>query len=232
MSKSPNPDVIRGALAKLDPEDDDHWTTQGLPTIRAVMDAIGPAFDRPTREGITDADPEFTRDIARQRATDELESLLGASGEEPHTEGPTEPVEKTYERVIDRPIKEIVESEDLVVKALGEVEAELHEARTEIKRIEAFIAQRSQVAAHLDRVREAYQKRREVNGGQAVEYKRIVGASRERKMRRRQQVGKALAGLDLSEIADDLDPRARIDKVLQNRPDPKFQRKPVPLQET
>lgn len=71
-------DDIKAALAKLDPANDEHWTTDGLPRLDAVEAMVGSAV---SRKDITNAAPEFTRGVA-QSVVDE------ARDEE--TAGPTD----------------------------------------------------------------------------------------------------------------------------------------------
>lgn len=57
---------INEALAKLDPNNDGHWTSDGLPRIDTVkMFASNPAL---TREDITKAAPDFNRETAKAAA--------------------------------------------------------------------------------------------------------------------------------------------------------------------
>lgn len=77
MAKVPADD-IKAVLAKLDPANDEHWTTDGLPRLDAVEALVGAAV---ARKDITNAAPEFTRGVA-QSVVDE------ARDEE--TAGPTD----------------------------------------------------------------------------------------------------------------------------------------------
>lgn len=65
---------ILAALAKLDPENDQHWTADGAPRIDAVTDLVGAPV---TRAQIVNAAPKFTRDNREG---------LTAGGEEPAAE--------------------------------------------------------------------------------------------------------------------------------------------------
>lgn len=59
---------INQALATLDPENDDHWTSDGLPRMEVVEDLVGDKSIK--RKDVTDADPEFTRETAKARKTE------------------------------------------------------------------------------------------------------------------------------------------------------------------
>lgn len=56
---------LSAALSQLDPENDAHWTSNGSPAVKAVEQIMNASTDR---QAITDADPELTRDKARERA--------------------------------------------------------------------------------------------------------------------------------------------------------------------
>ncbi len=50
------------AIAKLDPEDEDHWTADGLPRMDVLVEFTG---DRSiTRAQVSGLSPELTRDTA------------------------------------------------------------------------------------------------------------------------------------------------------------------------
>ena len=53
------------ALSQLDPENDAHWTSDGSPAVKAVEQLLSTSTNR---QAIVDADPELTRDTARERA--------------------------------------------------------------------------------------------------------------------------------------------------------------------
>lgn len=57
---------IKEALSKLDPNNKDHWTGDGLPLVQAVSDLIGKDV---TRKEVTDALPGFSRALAIKNAT-------------------------------------------------------------------------------------------------------------------------------------------------------------------
>ncbi len=63
--------AVRDALTKLDPENDEHWTSQGLASVDAVRTVSGNA--EIARADIAEAAPKLTRDEAR-KAADALNS--------------------------------------------------------------------------------------------------------------------------------------------------------------
>ncbi len=66
------------ALATLDPENDDHWTADG----QALVHVVATAFQNEalTRQQITEAAPDFTRDSWRKQKA-ELESQASSGGD-------------------------------------------------------------------------------------------------------------------------------------------------------
>lgn len=62
---------LKDALSKLDPENNAHWTQTGEPALAIVNAFSGAKY---TREDVVRADPEFSRDKARQAATTATES--------------------------------------------------------------------------------------------------------------------------------------------------------------
>lgn len=56
-------DRLAAALRQLDPENDDHWTKLGKPTMSAVEKLFGSAAV--TRDEVEAAIPGFNRDVAR-----------------------------------------------------------------------------------------------------------------------------------------------------------------------
>jgi hypothetical protein len=51
-------------LNTLDPENDEHWTQNGLASLDVVSEAVG---EHVSRKDIEDAAPDFNRDVAREK---------------------------------------------------------------------------------------------------------------------------------------------------------------------
>lgn len=56
---------IKDVLNSLDTENDAHWTSKGLPAMEAVEELGGFEADDISRKDVTNANPTFSRDIAR-----------------------------------------------------------------------------------------------------------------------------------------------------------------------
>lgn len=74
-------DAILAALGRLDPANDEHWTAQGLPAIKAVEELAGGSGL--TRAAVDEAAPGFTRTVAA--------AANGASGQDEKPEAPPAP---------------------------------------------------------------------------------------------------------------------------------------------
>lgn len=70
---------LKSALAQLDPKNDDHWTSDGSPAVKAVEQILASSTNR---AAITDADPEFNREVARARFQDDLKKQQDANAEQ------------------------------------------------------------------------------------------------------------------------------------------------------
>lgn len=106
---------ITEALALLDHENDDHWTTEGLPRMDAIVDLTGDASIK--RKDVTDAAPEFNRESAAAVA-EELD------------EDVDETVEEEEERELDEDETEEEEPEDELVESDDDASEE-HEQEEE-----------------------------------------------------------------------------------------------------
>lgn len=129
-------DKIKEALTKLDPSDDSHWTTEGLPRLDVVEGLAGGSI---SRKAITNAAPEFTRGFAqslRDHASDEDtagpvdedEDPLGEGNNQTNTEQPSEDLGQPEDTVeddqgIDDPEDTETSSDERRADLEGQVEA-------------------------------------------------------------------------------------------------------------
>lgn len=70
---------VRLALSRLDPKNDEHWTSDGVPRVDAVSTMVGRAV---TRKEIVDAAPALTRESAAAAGPEQTHPATG----EPRTE--------------------------------------------------------------------------------------------------------------------------------------------------
>ncbi|MCK5612907.1 hypothetical protein KAR91_64130 [Candidatus Pacearchaeota archaeon] len=78
--------TILEALSQLDPQNDDHWTANGSPRMDAIEELIGDSSV--TRADVTNAAPEFSREVALAAAAAAPE---GEPDPAPEGEGEGEP---------------------------------------------------------------------------------------------------------------------------------------------
>lgn len=160
-------DQLNEALLTLDPEDDAHWTEDGLPVVQVVADMVGD--EDLTREQITDAAPTFGREALRT-----LQSQAEMLGE-PEMPTTTEP-----EVALDAQMRDID----------NEIES-LYEEQTAIQaKITAAQRKRSQLA-------EVAAKNRNEGTNQEAIRSYITRSTKDRAKRvnaRKQLLGNGLAG--------------------------------------
>ena len=121
MAKT-NEEILE-AVRALDPQNDEHWTADGLPRLDAVENLLGSDVSRKT---VTDAASSFTRAAAQELA--EAEPLTGEETGDPLAEGSVES-EPTASEEIGDPLAE--GSADLE----AELDAEIQGAQERIQAI-------------------------------------------------------------------------------------------------
>lgn len=132
---------IKQALGQLDPDNNDHWTQDGLPRIDAVEAASGTRGLK--RQQITDADPQFTRDTARdaqapsdepQQPTEPDEDEEEAETVEPEasTDPDDEPAPEAPQEPEPAPAPQDIDPDPAVLAAVGDIPPEVLPARSQL----------------------------------------------------------------------------------------------------
>lgn len=175
--------AILAALEKLDPENDEHWTSDGLPRVDVVANLSG--HKQVQRAEITSTAPKFTResakaptvgDEAKDEDTDESSEPTGDDGDRNETpeesretdEAPTAgdegattagPEVDPEAVVLDMPFAEVMASPELLertIHALDRKTVALRKQRAEIDGAIAELSKKSEIAMRqLDRLRGA-----------------------------------------------------------------------------
>ncbi len=101
-------DQLKEALLTLDPEDDAHWTEDGLPVVQVVGDLLG--MDDLTREDVTDIAPQFGRETLRQIRAD----AVTVEEEEMPTETHPEAAVEAQLRDVDNELNELYEDQNRI----------------------------------------------------------------------------------------------------------------------
>jgi hypothetical protein len=119
------------ALVALDPNNDTHWTAQGLPAVHVVRDIL--KDDSITRVNIETVAPGFTRDLAQPEVqkTEEAPALSAAPEQLSREEAEADAKEhilalQQEHRAITDQIRELQSEAAKIIKAQDAVRDELH----------------------------------------------------------------------------------------------------------
>lgn len=160
-------DKIKAALSQLDPENSDHWTSDGAPRVDVVAKLSG--LEELTRKEITHAAPEFMRGSKLEAAEEEPETAS-----EPASEDQTDPDEL-----------EAKQSLTAAKDELQDAQAALQDAQ---KRFDKAQRRHDEAITHLHRVAP-----NSTNGRAIKDY---VQRSNEERLRRAERTQSILQGLD------------------------------------
>lgn len=127
-----NANTIKEALGKLDPANEDHWTSDGLPRLDVMKDLVGEAV---TRQNVTVAAEGFTRsnpslEKKEEKAADPAVQPAKEDGKPTETqntqpEAPAEVSGATVEEISDATVDE----DAAIEREMVEAEAELQKAK-------------------------------------------------------------------------------------------------------
>ena len=161
---------ITEALKKLDPENDEHWTNQGLPALNPLAEILG--VKNVKREQVTEADPQFNREAARQ------------SKQEPGPAADDQPTEQKQDEASEedegeKDIHQLIADADAEVEAIRhqktELERELTKAQNERDRLitirdsgEDRHHNQREIIRHIQRQNEARKAQRTPQPGSAA----------------------------------------------------------------
>lgn len=172
--------AILAALEQLDPANDEHWTSDGLPRVDVVANLSG--HKQVQRSEITSTAPKFTRESATAPVTadeskdegagesseptgddgdcDETpeesgDDIVPSTGDEPAS--PVDPEADPEALVLDMPFAEVMASPELLecaIRALDRRTIALRKQRAEIDDAIAELSKKSEMAMRqLDRLR-------------------------------------------------------------------------------
>lgn len=143
---------LREALESLDPRDDGHWTSNGIPRVDVVSGLVGREV---LRQEITDAAPELTRStLAAAREQGSQGSDAPEAAPDPEAE---------VDRILDGklaqtlPLVELAGDPRLLRRALAELEAEALEIGREKGALEKRHQENARKAVLLSRLLERVQ---------------------------------------------------------------------------
>lgn len=211
--------TLEEAIEKLDPDNDEHWTQQGLPKLEPLVEMLGKPV---TRKEVEQVAPDANRDEAR-----ELKELMGDMAEEEpevqvQAEKPEEPVKPEEpmhpahsDGVVPEPMSE-EEKQQLIndqVKALQEAIDKWSEFVSDTNKVMEKAKQDILDAeAHLQGLQEEYNKLQPKTTNQQEIAMYLASANRQRTERGRikQEIFKGINPADF-------DPRAPIDQAFARK---------------
>jgi len=120
--------TIYDALGCLNPEDDNNWTSDGLPR----MDVIEKLMDDKAiiRQQVTDADPEFCREVASQRRA--AKAIAQSEAKEIEDEQSLQRQEETQEVNPEEALRAEIQAVSQEIETLASEEAEVAKHKKEL----------------------------------------------------------------------------------------------------
>lgn len=243
---------IRTALAQLDPQDDEHWTMDGLPRVDAV--AVLSGYDEVTRKEITDAAPGLTRDTplpvpmppvaAPTAGTQPQSQQPQASQPAPQVRQPpplpqvpkvTEDVEDVVgepvgdpDAVLDMPIGDVLSDYALVRSAIEAIDRKANEKLREKQQIEDELKQLWAKNELLQRAVVRHEQRDpSLRKSQAI--RNYLESQHEARAVRASRARRFIdAGTTAADVADQLRGASKLDAAMSKRKPALGARRPAP----
>ena len=176
---------ICNTLEKLNIENDDHWTSEGLPRLDVMKELGGVAV---SRAQVTDAAKTFTRatpSITPEPVVEPVVEPVGAEGTptpEPAVSPPVEPVEGAR-AAVDQAVN--AESDEAVIQELEDAHAVMREAQARLRAaqagMDAVVTRKADDDAGRTSAHDikAYQKSQQAQrAGQALTQRSMVAAAK------------------------------------------------------
>lgn len=214
----------KDALYRLDPANDEHWTADNQPTVAAVRELTG--NPNLTRQEITEADPEFSRQkladsVERARETREATEAAAAEtaaalSPPPPPESEDEPDDQPARFDLDSvPIAQVLSNRALCEQAAAELTLRTQEAVRARDDAVKLIAHLGRIGAIVDARLAAFRK---VKGqDDQAERMAVIARSNEVRMARHERTQEALGGLSLKTLTKALSNRSPIDMAMMTR---------------
>lgn len=213
-------DDIRVALSRLNPENLEHWTIDGLPKVDEISNRL---CEEVTRQQITEADPEFNRAKARKMKADGIKFEKEKAEKEPPLA--PEPPKKHY--LPDNAVVNVVEPRDdvvgmapkavysdrrLVRRAIDEFSRQYELLR---KRRDSLTEQLDILSKRIEVASKVFSRFKEVRESPIRDYLEQARKTREEKANRARRFIEA--GTSADEVRDAVDSRAKIDRAMNAR---------------
>jgi len=211
---------IKEALAKLDHDDNDQWTADGLPRIDVVANLTGDKQLK--RQDITDADPKFMRGV---QADAEVEGKEEAQQEDEAQEE----VALTRDELLEAEPADLSKDAELCDLYLREANAYFMEMDKEVKKLQIRMKNLSTRVNVASRFQEQHQRQK--NRGDGSILKQFQKRQLEARQAKVENARKFLAAnTSADDVAKQLNPRSPLDTAMRarkpaigsTRPDPRL----------
>jgi len=220
------------ALRQLDPDNDGHWTDDGVPLVNVVSEILG---KRVSRQEITNADSTYTRESAVEILSSDQPATIALPPEETvnqeldDDEGKEEVVTETEDlasetaevaeeadvRVIDTiPIGDVLKDAGLCEIALRELEVEHRDSTAKLDLLQARIDMAAQHIQTLSRKLEKMPKPKG-DGSDLKRYQRVQQETRERRAAAARKFIEG--GTTPKDVLEELDGKSKLDRAMSQR---------------
>ncbi len=228
--------TIHQALTQLDPANDDHWTSDGMPRMDVLQELTGDP--KLVRKAVTDAAPDFNREMAlaalapevpevpetpeeadvpeqEPTAPEEGEPAPDVPEQEPSAQDEGEELEdEPY--ILDLPLNEIFCSEEMMIAFQAEANVVCLEWQREKKRLEDAIVRLSTLSATADaRLNRIKRARPNHDTEHLREYLARQAQVREQRAKRAQAF--LDQGINAGDLANTISGKSQLDQALNQR---------------
>lgn len=236
---------ILQALSLLDPENNDHWTADGLPRLDQLSKLSGAKF---TRKDVTNADPEFNREKAslekaeanreksRQARDTEGEAKLAAdiaakeeeiSKADPVEEDTAPEPEPAYAveakpefpvegfETLNLPPDQLIKDPELMAKFLAESSEVMNEARKQQNQIKNLIESLSAKSEIISKIHERAVGPAETSQDHIRRYLKGQQEVNTERVKRAQDFIRS--GTNAKDVLQQMTPGSRLDQALNKR---------------
>lgn len=209
---------IKAALSRLDPEQDDLWTSNGLPLVEAVSKLVGREV---SRQEITNADPQFNRDGARlffEKPEENVEPLqtVEGLGEAPTPVEEEDPTKFAFvlpaDEVVGMIPQEVFADIDLLDRAIAEFS---RQATVLGRRRDAILAKLKEVGKRSAQLSAIANRIRPRDHQRDVSKRYLEAQNRSRQERAKRAQKFAESGTSIDDVRSALDVRAPVDNAMR-----------------
>tara|TARA_R110000822_G_scaffold120633_1_gene254116 strand:- start:11259 stop:11954 length:696 start_codon:yes stop_codon:yes gene_type:complete len=212
---------LKEALARLDCNNDEHWTADGLPRMDAIVELLG-GDTSVTRKAVTDAVPGLTRAIAKAHEVTGDEPITAAAEPEPEIDVEAlrlDPDELDLDLdVLDLPMRTVLGNPELTADAIEAINAKVNSTLAARKAIEEELAQLYAKSEFLTRRKNVQDREARRTGAKKTNVQEYLAAQR---TARAERAARALSfiqgGTTAKDVADQLRGASKLDAAMNQR---------------